>query len=856
MPELGTPNRIGSEEQLNDITTNLQDRPNATLLQNGNYVVVYDSNQNGTFDVFARIFNADGTPVGPAFLVHDPSASVEVFGEVITLANGNFVVAWRTGSGAANLELRARVFTPDGTPVTSEFAVNDTSVGLQNNLVIEALDNGGFVAAYTSAASPGDDADGNSVLARIFDANGNETVPEFQVNITTAGNQQEPDIATLSDGSFVITFDAANVDSNLEAVVFRRFAEDGTPQTGEILVNTVTNSSQQNGRVVALENGDFAIAFQDQNGTDGSVGNGVFVRVFDGDTNVGGAVTQVNTFVTGDQLNPEIVATEDGGFIVAYISILQVNTQDIFAQRFDASGTPIGDEFMVNEFSTLTGSVSLAALNGRQILTLFGANEDGSASGVFGQLLTTNQAPSGPELNAVPLPENTTSGASVGTLSATDFDGDIVSFTTFDDRFEIIGGELFVREGVSFNFEANPVIFVPVITTDTDGASNSGFVAVTIQNLIEAGVTVSNPQSAADLVGGEGDDFINDDNTSSILRGNDGNDTLVGNDGNDTLRGDADNDQLIGGNGNDFISGGLGDDVADGGTGNDQIFAGEGDTGSDSFQGGEGDDIIGGGAGDDILVGDGVGDSADNLAFEDGSFLIDGSDTIFGGAGNDLIITGSFNDNVIPNGTVDPFEIFGAMSDVAFAGSGNDTIFASSGSDVVGGGLGSDVINTFAGNDTIFGGAANVTPGDDTINAGSGDDQVFGGDGNDSISGGSGNDELFNGTGNDIVDAGIGDDTLFAGAGDDALTGGVGSDTFFFAANSGIDQITDFNVAEDIIDLSSTITNFANVSDVVAAIIPNASELVDGITIDLGGGNSVFLNGITQDDLNEATFIF
>ncbi len=856
MQQIGTPVKIGGEEQLNDITTNLQDRPNATLLQNGNFVVVYDSNQTGDFDVYARIFSANGTPIGPAFTVNEPSADVEVFGEIITLSNGNFVVAWRTGTGSANLELRARVFQQDGTPVTGEFAVNTTSTGLQNNLVIEPLNNGGFVAAYTSAASPGTDASGNSVLARAFDAMGNETIAEFQVNTTTTGNQQEPDIATLSDGSFVITYDAANVDSNLEAVVFRRFSEDGTAQTGEILVNTVTNSSQQNGRVVALSNGDFAIAFQDQNGTDGSVGNGVFVRVFNGSTNVGNTPTQVNTFTTGDQLAPEIIATEDGGFLVAYISLLQVNTQDIFAQRFDASGTAIGEEFMINTFSTLTGSVSLAALNGRQFLTLFGANEDGSASGVFGQILTTNQAPEGPTLDGIPLPENTTSGAVVGTLSADDFDGDAVTFATNDSRFEISGNNLLVREGVSFNFEANPVVFVAVTGFDGNGANSSSFVAVNIENISEAGIVVTNPQSSTDLIGGEGDDLISDGSASNVLRGNAGNDTLNGNDGNDTLRGDADDDQLNGGAGTDFISGGQGNDFADGGADNDQIFAGSDDTGNDSFQGGSGNDIIGGGSGNDTLIGDGVADSADNLIFTDTGASLDGNDTIFGGAGNDLIITGSFDDNVTPNGTVDTNEIRGSRSDVAFSGSGNDTVFGSSGGDILGGGAGADIISAFAGNDTIFGGTTNQTPGNDTISAGSGNDLVFGGDGNDNISGGNGNDEIFNGTGDDIVEGGEGNDTIFAGADNDTLTGGLGNDIFFFANNSGNDTISDLNINEDTLDLSTTVTDFNDISDVIAAIIPNSGPAQNGITIDLGDGNTVFLAGVAQDDLNTLAIVF
>jgi hypothetical protein len=839
MPQVGTPQRIGNESQLNDITTSGQNRSNVTLLQDGSYVVVYDSNQTGDFDVFARIFNANGTASGPAFTVNTTTAGIQVFAEIITLSNGNFVVAWRSDGNAEDASstgVFGRVFAPDGTPITGEFIINDTTLGTQRDVAISALDNGGFVAAYTSQTSPGTDISGNSVLARIFDATGNETTAEFQVNVTESLNQEQPDIATLSDGSFVITYDAANVDANLDAVVARRFSEDGTPQTGEITVNTNETGTQQNGRILALSNGNYAVAYEDANGT-----ADVFVRIFDAATNTGGATIQVNTFTTGVQQRPEIAATEDGGFIVAYTSAGQVNLQDIFAQRFDAAGNPVGEEFMINSQETSTSAFNLTALTGRQLLATFEIDGlDGDGRGIFGQTITTNQAPGAISISNSSLPENTVDGAIIGTLSANDSDGDDVTFTTSDNRFEITSGNILrAREGVSFNFETTPIVFVAVNASDGNGSGNSAFITVNIENVIEDGVTITNPQSNDDRIGGEGDDFISDNDNSNELRGNAGNDTLLGN------------------GGNDFIQGGLGDDFANGGAGNDQIFAGPGDEGNDRFQGGAGNDVIGGSAGDDIIIGDGVADAAGNLIFENDGADLDGNDTLFGGPGNDLIITGSFNDDVTPNGIVNSGEIRGRRSDTAFAGTGDDTVFGSAGGDVIGGGEGNDRISTYGGNDTIFGGVAGDTPGNDTLLAGGGNDQVFGGDGNDLIDGGSGNDELFNGTGSDTVEGGRGEDTLFAGAGDDLLSGGEGEDTFFFASNSGSDIVTDFEIDLDQLDFSGTVTNFTNLDDVIAAIIPNADTINDdGITIDLGGNNTVFLQGITQDDLSDITIIF
>lgn len=88
---------------------------------------------------------------------------------------------------------------------------------------------------------------------------------------------------------------------------------------------------------------------------------------------------------------------------------------------------------------------------------------------------------------------------------------------------------------------------------------------------------------------------------------------------------------------------------------------------------------------------------------------------------------------------------------------------------------------------------------------------VQGTDGNDTLLGSSANEILYGAAGNDIINGGGGEDILIGGAGIDKLTGGTGADTFRFSSQSDSyrnattsfdDTITDFNVAEDKIDLA------------------------------------------------------
>ncbi|MBK5969233.1 MULTISPECIES: beta strand repeat-containing protein [Thiorhodovibrio] len=83
-------------------------------------------------------------------------------------------------------------------------------------------------------------------------------------------------------------------------------------------------------------------------------------------------------------------------------------------------------------------------------------------------------------------------------------------------------------------------------------------------------------------------------------------------------------------------------------------------------------------------------------------------------------------------------------------------------------------------------------------------DTMEGGSGEDTLSGFGGDDTLDGGAGDDSLTGGTGDDSLTGGTGDDSLTGGAGADTFVHnGAGDGLDTITDFNAAEDTLDIPS-----------------------------------------------------
>jgi len=349
---------------------------------------------------------------------------------------------------------------------------------------------------------------------------------------------------------------------------------------------------------------------------------------------------------------------------------------------------------------------------------------------------------------------------------------------------------------------------------------------------------------------------------ADYLLGGSGNDTLMGGEGDDFLDGGSGADTLLGGDGIDtadysragsgvvasLASGGTGGE-ADGDTynsverieGSAHDDALTGDVGANILRGRAGNDALAGGAGDDVLRGD------------------EGADTLNGGDGFDIAtyfsaeagVTVDLDTGVGSRGeaagdtlnNIEAVQGSNAGDDVLFGSSGADQLMGFGGNDQLSGRGGNDQIHGGHGNDIIDGGDGNDfllgQGGADSITGSSGADNLQGGDGNDDLDGGNGDDRVFGGAGNDTLIGGAGDDHIRGGEGFDILTGGAGADTFHFSDVSRSDQITDFDVGLDVLDLSD-ITNVSGIENIgfsatAQGLLLSSSSVEGEFEIDLAG---------------------
>ncbi|MCB1519439.1 MAG: cadherin-like domain-containing protein [Hyphomicrobiaceae bacterium] len=256
---------------------------------------------------------------------------------------------------------------------------------------------------------------------------------------------------------------------------------------------------------------------------------------------------------------------------------------------------------------------------------------------------------------------------------------------------------------MSMSEAADVTLTVTAIATDSNGASASTSVDMSVTFEADDGIDVINGGAGSDIIyGGRGIDIIDfadaQGGVSAYLYAG-----IALGDGIDTF---SDIEGVSGSRFGDVLLGSEGDNLIDGGAGGD-LLSGYG--GNDTLRDGEGGDNVYGDGGNDIVIAAGDGDrdyfdggsGFDVIDFSEATSGVDvdlGNGQIRGGTGHDRI--NNF-ESVIGSNFAD--EIEGSSdNDVISGGAGDDEIESGRGSDVLSGGAGRDTFS-FEKNDIASG---------------------------------------------------------------------------------------------------------------------------------------------------------
>jgi Ca2+-binding RTX toxin-like protein len=712
--------------------------------------------------------------IGAQFQVNTTTSREQLESSVTALADGRFVVTYTDYSGSADdtssTAIRARIFNADGTQSVPEFLVNTTTSNSQFQSSVTALADGRFVVTYGDSSTSGGDTSFNAIRARIFNSDGTQSVPEFLVNTTTNNGQSDSSVTALADGRFVVTysdFSGSGGDTSDFAIRARIFNADGTQSVPEFLVNTTTLNSQYESCVTALADGRFIVTYTDESASGGDTDSAAIrARIFNADGTQSVPEFLVNTTTSFIQLESSVAALADGRIVVTYT--------DFSATGGDTSGGAIRARIFnadgtqsVPEF--LVNTTTLSTQRDSQVTAL--------ADGRF-VVTYTDFSSTGDDTSSLAIRARIFNAD--GTQSIPEF---LVNTTTFSNQ---------VDSSVAAMADGRFVV-----TYSDENSSGDSFGGVRSQ--IFDPTRFDGTAGADTVTGGNFDDRYLGYGGEDVMSGRGGDDYLNGGEGSDTLSGDDGNDRLEGGNSADFLYGGTGDDLVFGGAGIDQLF---GDAGNDSLYGGVGADTINGGADFDLArydqaatgvyarldgvagsYGEAAGDTFTAIEGLVGSYFADilvgsantdflfgsiGADTLYGLGGADTLDGGAGNDNLY-GGTGADALIGGADFDLARYDDATSGVYARL--DGVAGSYGDAAGDTFNSIEGLVGsGFADILVG--SANA----DTLTGSGGIDTLYGLGGSDTMFGGADGDTLDGGAGNDSLYGGAGADTLNGGADFD--------------------------------------------------------------------------------
>jgi hypothetical protein len=617
--------------------------------------------------------------------------------------------------------------------------------GFEENLQVFLTSDGGWVTSWQSRGTHG-----LGVYYQEYDFAGEKSGSQsFAADISDVPWNGYSS-TTLANGDLVEIWTSDAYDGGWADVVQRRFDQDGNAIGTAEVVNSFTTIYQTASKVTALSDGGWIVSWQGETLLAGAEDDVYFQR-YDASGNTVGTNILVNDKRVGNQYGADVAELTDGGWVVTWTSEQNRSTAgtDVYQQRFDANGDKVGAQSLVNATTrhSQAGGHVFAADDGGWIV--FWEGDDpvhDSVQHFYYQRYDSAGQKVGGEVIAGSDPRLDMSGPQIVKLSSggwveTYFNDSVLYYQTYDADMNAVG---FASEILDAR-KTGEIDTTLRLTALKNNEFMVSWDSLTYhhQSFISQKIFTLGPEHAPIA----GDDYAEFDETSGHVKI-------------DVLKNDHDLDS-------DVLH------VTD-----FSVLSGNADISIDKHQ-------------NLVLANPGAGLTSGQTE----KVVIE------------YTISDGFKDDhahlvVYINGVTNP----------------GDTVTGTNHDDILYG------LNVW--------------------------ENIYGNGGSDTILGNGGNDAIYGGSGNDVLTGGAGDDTITGGRGDDKIEGNSGFDIFVFGTGDGNDTIYDFvSSGNNKIDLRgiSGLSFYWQIKD-------EASQHGADTVIDFGHGDSLILKDVDLHYLNKFAF--
>lgn len=340
---------VGGEFRVNPNTTNNQQYPKITRLEDGNLVNVWYSSKTVNADVYGQLLNPIGLAIDSEFQCNTNVTGDQYLSSVAGLLGGGFVTVW-AGDQTGNTDVYAKIFNATSSPIGVEFRCNTNVTDDQDFPAVARLLGGGFVTVWVGKQTGNAD-----VYAQIFNETGGSIGAEFRCNTNTTGSQDLPAVAALLGGGFVIVWRSDHTGNT--DIYGQVYDMTGGPIGSEFRVNSDFTAFQALPAVTGLLRGGFVTVWQGSQ----SGNRDIYGRIYNLTNMPIGPEFRCNTNLTDNQEFPAVISLLGGEFVTVWRGN-QTGSFDIYAQVFNETGGSIGSEFRCN--TNMTGDQDLPGVAG------------------------------------------------------------------------------------------------------------------------------------------------------------------------------------------------------------------------------------------------------------------------------------------------------------------------------------------------------------------------------------------------------------------------------------------------------------------------------------------------------------
>lgn len=226
-----------------DNTTSSRFAPRVAIDNMNNFAVVWYDYRNGNADIYGQLFTNTGTPVGSNFLVNDDAGvNAQTYPDIAMAPSGKFLVTWCDNRNGNN-DIYGQIYNPDGSKVGVDFVINDTTGNNANQFdpSVTYVNNGRFVVVWMDYQTP------SGIYGRVFDTTGTFIGGEVMISDPYAGS---PDIASSPDSNVVVTW-SQNIYGQSD-IYARLLHSDLTPIDTTYKVNNNVEGPNENQNLPAI----------------------------------------------------------------------------------------------------------------------------------------------------------------------------------------------------------------------------------------------------------------------------------------------------------------------------------------------------------------------------------------------------------------------------------------------------------------------------------------------------------------------------------------------------------------------------------------------------------------------------